>query len=72
MKIERTAKRTASSRRADNVQATNQITGRRRWFALAAVMLIMFFSSLDQTASGLTTGQTSTHSPHAVHSFSST
>jgi EmrB/QacA subfamily drug resistance transporter len=31
------------------VQTTNQILGRRRWFALAAVMLVMFFSALDQT-----------------------
>ncbi len=31
------------------VQTTNQITGKRRWIALAAVMLVMFFSSLDQT-----------------------
>jgi EmrB/QacA subfamily drug resistance transporter len=30
-------------------QATNQITGERRWLALAAVMVTMFFSSLDQT-----------------------
>jgi EmrB/QacA subfamily drug resistance transporter len=32
-----------------NVQTTNQILGRRRWFALAAVILVMFFSALDQT-----------------------
>lgn len=31
------------------VQTTNQITGDRRWIALAAVMIAMFFSSLDQT-----------------------
>jgi len=30
-------------------QETNQITGSRRWIALAAVMVTMFFSSLDQT-----------------------
>jgi EmrB/QacA subfamily drug resistance transporter len=30
-------------------QTTNHITGRRRWLALAAVMVTMFFSSLDQT-----------------------
>ena len=30
-------------------QETNQITGQRRWVALAAVMVTMFFSSLDQT-----------------------
>ncbi len=31
------------------VQTTNQITGERRWIALAAVMISMFFSALDQT-----------------------
>ena len=31
------------------VQTTNQITGSHRWWALAAVLLTMFFSSLDQT-----------------------
>ncbi len=31
------------------VQTTNQITGNRRWWALGAVLLTMFFSSLDQT-----------------------
>ncbi|MGH2541566.1 MAG: MDR family MFS transporter [Ardenticatenaceae bacterium] len=31
------------------VQTTNQITGRRRWWALGAVMLSMFFSALNQT-----------------------
>ena len=30
-------------------QTTNQIVGRRRWLALAAVMVTMFFSALDQT-----------------------
>jgi EmrB/QacA subfamily drug resistance transporter len=30
-------------------QLTNQITGQKRWWALGAVMLTMFFSSLDQT-----------------------
>lgn len=28
---------------------TNRITGSRRWWALGAVMVSMFFSSLDQT-----------------------
>lgn len=37
----------AAARRA--VQTTNQISGDRRWIALAAVMIAMFFSSLDQT-----------------------
>jgi EmrB/QacA subfamily drug resistance transporter len=36
-------------RRVNEVQSTNQILGNRRWFALAAVILVMFFSSLDQT-----------------------
>ncbi|HEX7021885.1 MAG TPA: MFS transporter, partial [Trueperaceae bacterium] len=30
-------------------QTTNRITGQRRWWALGAVLLTMFFSSLDQT-----------------------
>lgn len=30
-------------------QQTNQITGQRKWWALATVMLTMFFSSMDQT-----------------------
>jgi EmrB/QacA subfamily drug resistance transporter len=30
-------------------QTTNQITGNRRWVALTAVLVTMFFSSLDQT-----------------------
>jgi EmrB/QacA subfamily drug resistance transporter len=30
-------------------QNTNRITGRKRWWALSAVLLTMFFSSLDQT-----------------------
>ncbi|MCL6452090.1 MAG: MFS transporter [Alicyclobacillus sp.] len=31
------------------VQRTNQITGSRKWWALATVLLTMFFSSMDQT-----------------------
>lgn len=31
------------------VQATNRIEGSRRWWVLAAVMITMFFSSMDQT-----------------------
>ncbi|WP_207655543.1 MDR family MFS transporter [Desulfocucumis palustris] len=30
-------------------QTTNQITGQRRWWALATVMVTMFFASMDQT-----------------------
>lgn len=48
MEIDQT-KKTTKSRAASQVQSTNQIMGRRRWFALAAVMLVMFFSALDQT-----------------------
>lgn len=32
-----------------DIQQTNQITGQRKWWALATVMLTMFFSSMDQT-----------------------
>jgi EmrB/QacA subfamily drug resistance transporter len=31
------------------VQTTNRITGNRRWWVLGAVLLTMFFASLDQT-----------------------
>lgn len=31
------------------IQTTNQITGSRKWWALATVLLTMFFSSMDQT-----------------------
>lgn len=31
------------------VQTTNRITGSRKWWALATVLLTMFFSSMDQT-----------------------
>lgn len=31
------------------LQTTNQIIGQRRWWALATVMLTMFFASMDQT-----------------------
>jgi EmrB/QacA subfamily drug resistance transporter len=48
MEIEQT-KPIIRSRNIKNVQNTNQILGNRRWFALAAVILVMFFSSLDQT-----------------------
>lgn len=30
-------------------QSTNQITGKRKWWALATVMVTMFFSSMNQT-----------------------
>ncbi|WP_249226563.1 MDR family MFS transporter [Alicyclobacillus mengziensis] len=31
------------------VQSTNQITGQKKWWAFATVLLTMFFSSMDQT-----------------------
>lgn len=37
------------SARVKHVQTTNQITGSRKWWALATVMLTMFFASMDQT-----------------------
>lgn len=33
----------------DTIQTTNQITGSKKWWALATVMLTMFFASMDQT-----------------------
>jgi EmrB/QacA subfamily drug resistance transporter len=33
----------------NTVQTTNRIAGDRRWFALGAVLVTMFFSALDQT-----------------------
>lgn len=41
--------RTAPAPRPDAVQTSNRITGSARWWALGAVLLTMFFSSLDQT-----------------------
>lgn len=32
-----------------NIQTTNQITGKRKWWALATVLMTMFFSSMNQT-----------------------
>jgi EmrB/QacA subfamily drug resistance transporter len=50
MKLESSKTRQDLAARAPaHVQTTNQILGRRRWFALAAVILVMFFSALDQT-----------------------
>ncbi|EJY57108.1 drug resistance transporter, EmrB/QacA subfamily [Alicyclobacillus hesperidum URH17-3-68] len=37
------------SQTAAAVQTTNQITGQRKWWAFATVLLTMFFSSMDQT-----------------------
>ena len=38
-----------AGKRGTAVQTTNRITGNARWWALGAVLLTMFFSSLDQT-----------------------
>ncbi|MBE3598427.1 MAG: MFS transporter [Limnochordaceae bacterium] len=38
-----------AGRVTEAIRASNRITGARRWWALAAVMVSMFFSSLDQT-----------------------
>jgi EmrB/QacA subfamily drug resistance transporter len=35
--------------RSGETQTTNRITGSQRWFALAAVLITIFFGSLDQT-----------------------
>lgn len=40
---------TTPSKNHQNVQTTNQITGSRKWWALATVLLTMFFSSMNQT-----------------------
>lgn len=34
---------------APTIQTTNQITGSKKWWAFATVLLTMFFSSMDQT-----------------------
>ncbi|MFD1678114.1 MDR family MFS transporter [Alicyclobacillus fodiniaquatilis] len=38
-----------SARMPQSSQTTNQITGQRKWWALATVLLTMFFSSMDST-----------------------
>lgn len=43
------AQSTHDSRRVGTIQTTNRITGSTRWWALTAVLISMFFSSLDQT-----------------------
>lgn len=47
--IERVGLRSRTEKEKNQVQSTNQITGTRRWWALGAILLTMFFSSLDQT-----------------------
>lgn len=39
----------SSTSQTKSFQTTNQIKGQRKWWALATVMLTMFFSSMDQT-----------------------
>ena len=39
----------SSNNRNRTAQSTNRITGGQRWWALAAVLITLFFSSLDQT-----------------------
>ncbi len=48
METEPTRRRIPARARAET-QTSNRITGRKRWWALGAVLLTMFFSSLDQT-----------------------
>lgn len=43
------------------IQSTNQIVGSRRWWALATVMLTMFFSSMDQTVVSTAMPSITTH-----------
>jgi EmrB/QacA subfamily drug resistance transporter len=47
--IQRVAVGSRTRIETNQVQTTNQIIGTRRWWALGAVLLTMFFSSLDQT-----------------------
>jgi EmrB/QacA subfamily drug resistance transporter len=47
--MQRAASRSRIEKEKNKVQRTNQITGTRRWWALGAVLLTMFFSALDQT-----------------------
>jgi EmrB/QacA subfamily drug resistance transporter len=47
--IQRVGLLSRTEKEKNQVQTTNQITGTRRWWALGAVLLTMFFSSLDQT-----------------------
>ncbi len=39
----------SSIRSQSTVQSSNRISGSRKWWALATVLLTMFFSSMDQT-----------------------
>jgi EmrB/QacA subfamily drug resistance transporter len=46
---QRAQARTDSSSAQQSVQTTNRIAGNRRWWALGAVLITLFFASLDQT-----------------------
>ncbi len=46
MRLERA---TAQAEAQPSHQTTNRITGQRRWWALVAILITMFFASLDQT-----------------------
>jgi EmrB/QacA subfamily drug resistance transporter len=46
---ERAPRADAAGAGTEGAQATNRIVGSARWWALGAVLLTMFFSSLDQT-----------------------
>lgn len=47
--IKRARLRSKTESTKEQIQTTNQITGARRWWALTAVLITLFFSALDQT-----------------------
>lgn len=47
--IKRVGMRSRTEQEKQRIQTTNQITGPRRWWALSAVLITLFFSALDQT-----------------------
>jgi EmrB/QacA subfamily drug resistance transporter len=47
--VKRAGSRSRERVEEGSVQTTNRITGSQRWWALAAVLVTLFFSSLDQT-----------------------
>lgn len=47
--IKRVGTHLRTEQETKQVQTTNQITGTRRWWALGAVLITLFFSALDQT-----------------------
>jgi EmrB/QacA subfamily drug resistance transporter len=46
---QRAQSRSREAAEEESVQTSNRITGDQRWWALAAVLVTLFFSSLDQT-----------------------